>query len=307
MQCSGRRRDVRTVTLESMTGFARQYGRFADLAWRWEVRSVNNRGLDIRMRMPPGHESLEVAARALLGKVFARGSFQLSLTLEDSAGPSAYRLNGPLLEQILAMTEPVRLRIGAPPPRIETLLRLRGVLEPEGQEDSDETRTARDAAMLESLGSGLEALARARREEGSRLAGLLHGFLDTIQELSAQARDLAACQPEAIALRLRTQLDDLMQETRELSEERLAQEIALLASKADIREEIDRLDAHVAQARDLLKGGGAVGRRLDFLSQEFNREANTLCSKTQDLALTRLGLDLKAAIEQFREQVQNLQ
>lgn len=290
-----------------MTGFAREEGKHDAFAWRWEVRSVNNRGLDIRSRMPPGMEAFEIAVRDLVTRRFKRGSFNISLNLTSTPGLAGYRLNEPLLERVLELAEDIRRRTGAPPPTAEGLLRLRGVLEADETGEDDEARAARDRSMTESLGRALDQVEASRTEEGSRLRTVLTGLVDEIAALAAQARKLAATQPAAIRARIMAQLDELLNGAAALPEERLAQEIAVMIGKADVREEIDRLDAHVGQARDMIAGGGAIGRRLDFLSQEFNREANTLCSKSQDLELTRTGLALKAAIEQFREQVQNIE
>jgi uncharacterized protein (TIGR00255 family) len=295
------------VSIASMTGFAREDGEFEAVAWRWEVRSVNNRGLDMRVRMPPGMEAFELTARDLVSKRFKRGSINLSLNLVRTAGVTGVRLNEALLERVLAVAEDLRARTGAPPPTAEGLLRLRGVLEPEESEDSDDDRAAREGAIAESLGRALDQVAKARASEGAKLGSVFAQLITEISDLTEKARKLAAAQPDAIRARIKGQLDDLLASAQPLPEERLAQEIAVMIGKADVREEIDRLDAHVAQAQELIKGGGVVGRRLDFLSQEFNREANTLCSKAQDLELTRIGLALKAAIEQFREQVQNIE
>ncbi len=290
-----------------MTGFAREEGEHGEFAWRWEVRSVNNRGLDIRVRMAPGHESFEITVRDRLGKRFKRGSFNVSFNLTRTPGLTGYRLNEPLLERVLALAEAIRARTGGAPPAAEGLLRLRGVLEPEETADDDAERNARETAMAASLDRALVQVEAARAAEGARLETVLRGLVEEIAALAARARALAASQPEAIRARVTGQVAELLAGAAPLAEERLAQEIALMVGKADVREEIDRLDAHVAQALELIGAGGAVGRRLDFLSQEFNREANTLCSKSQDLELTRTGLALKAAIEQFREQVQNIE
>lgn len=290
-----------------MTGFAREEGAHEAFSWRWEVRSVNNRGLDIRTRLPSGMESLEPRVRDRVAKKFKRGSFNLNLNLTAEPDIAGYRLNESLLDHVLAIADQVRAKTNSPPPQIDGLLRLRGVLEAEEPADSDEARRAREEAMVKNLDAALDKIAAARRDEGQRLASVLGGFIDDIAALSKTARTLAAAQPAAISERLQSQITELLAGSPSLPEERLAQEIAVMVAKADVREEIDRLDAHVEQARELLDSGDAVGRRLDFLSQEFNREANTLCSKAQDLELTRAGLGLKAAIEQFREQVQNIQ
>jgi uncharacterized protein (TIGR00255 family) len=290
-----------------MTGFARAEGEFDSFAWRWEVRSVNNRGLDTRVRMPQGMESFEIVVRDLIAKRFKRGSFNVSLNLTRTPGLTGYRLNEPLLERVLELADVIRARTGAPPPTAEGLLRLRGVLEAEESDDGDEMRAAREKALIESLSQALVQVEKARAEEGLRLEVVLHALVDEIAVLAARSRRLAAAQPNSLRTRIAAQLKELVAGGTPLPEERLAQEIAVMVGKADVREEIDRLDSHVAQARDLIREGGPVGRRLDFLLQEFNREANTLCSKSQDLELTRTGLALKAAIEQLREQVQNIE
>lgn len=295
------------MSIQSMTGFAREEGAFDAYSWRWELRSVNNRGLDVRVRLPPGMESFEIRVRDCVGGRFTRGSFSISLNLTQTPGLVGYRLNEALLDRVIEIAESVRARTGGAPPTAEGLLRLRGVLEPEEPAGDDESRRALENAMAESLEAALEKVAQARAQEGARLAGVLEGFLGEIADLAAQARGLAAVQPEAIGARIRGQLEELLGNDAAVPEDRLAQEIALMVGKADVREEIDRLDAHVAQARDMMEADGAIGRRLDFLSQEFNREANTLCSKAQDLELTRTGLALKAVIERFREQVQNIE
>jgi len=295
------------MSIQSMTGFAREEGEFEAFSWRWELRSVNNRGLDVRVRLPSGMESFEIRVRDSVGKRFKRGSFNISLNLTEMPGLAGYRLNKGLLDRVIEIAEEVRARTGGPAPGADGLLRLRGVLEPEEPGSDDESRSSREQAMADSLDAALENVASARLDEGKRLATVLTGFLDEIEGLASRARELAAAQPDAIRARIKGQLEELLPGDKALPEDRLAQEMAMIVAKADVREEIDRLDAHGAQARELMAGGGVVGRRLEFLSQEFNREANTLCSKAQDLELTRTGLDLKAVIEQFREQVQNIE
>lgn len=290
-----------------MTGFAREEGAHEDFAWRWEVRSVNNRGLDVRVRMPPGMESFEITVRERVGKRFKRGSFNVSLNLTRTPGLTGYRLNEALLDHVLELAEKVRARTGSHPPSAEGLLRLKGVLEPEEMADDDAARAAREGAMAKSLDRALDQVGAARDAEGDKMEAVLDGIVKEIEAQAGKARSLAAAQPDAIRKRIGDQLSELLAGQPPLPDERIAQEVAVMVGKADVREEIDRLDAHVAQARELIAAGGACGRRLDFLSQEFNREANTLCSKAQDLELTRTGLALKAAIEQFREQVQNIE
>jgi uncharacterized protein (TIGR00255 family) len=289
-----------------MTGFARDRAQHGDSGWTWEVRSVNGRGLDVRCKLPPGYDGLDARVRAAAPKRFKRGNLSVSLRLDRGQQATHFQVNKPLLDELLAIGEGLAGAGRAEKPRLDALLAVRGVVEPledDGEADAD----AREAAMAKSLEAALDSLAEMRRTEGARLADVLAEHLDEIERLSKAAASCAAAQPDAIRERLKTQLAMLLEASPPLSEERLAQEVALLAGKADVREEIDRLNAHVVAARDLVAGGGAVGRRLDFLCQEFNREANTLCSKAQDVELTRIGLDLKAAIDQLREQVQNVE
>ncbi len=290
-----------------MTGFARSAGQMDDIGWQWEVKSVNGRGLDLRVRLAPGTEGLEVATRAALAEKFSRGSFSVNLSTVRSASAGRFLLNRDLLDQLVGVMADVKKRIpDAAAPQIDGLLRVKGVLEEVEPADSEEAKAAREKAMLKSLAEVLAAVAKARAEEGAKLAAVLEGHVAKIEALAKQAASIAGAQPAAIKARLVAKLKDLLGEAG-LSEERLIQEAALLAAKADVREELDRLTAHVSQARELLAAKEPVGRRLDFLSQEFNREANTLCSKAEDLELTRVGLELKATIEQFREQVQNVE
>jgi len=289
-----------------MTGFARSEGFHGGLAWTWEIRSVNARGLDVRLRLPPGYEELEVAVRAAASAAVTRGNLSINMAITQSAGPAEVVINQDVLDAVVAAADKLAQRFGTAP-RPDGLLAIRGVIDV-AEEDVDEaTRTDRIAAMRASLDETLARLVAARTEEGGRLLPTISGHLDDIARLTADAAALAGAQPEAIKARLQEQLDELLQNTAALSGERLEQEVALLAAKADVREELDRLNAHVHQATELLAGGGAVGRRLDFLCQEFNREANTLCSKSSDLSLTRIGLDLKASIDRLREQIQNIE
>lgn len=296
------------MAIASMTGFGRAEGHAEAFAWVWELRSVNGKGLDVRCRLPNGFESLEQPSREKVAAALKRGNVSLTLSVERSAGAATVRLNAAVLDQILALLPEIQHRLPqASPPSIERLLSLRGVLDLVEDEPDAGARAALDAILLDGLGQAVEALAAMRAQEGARLAEVLSGHLQRIAELCARAEALAATQPAAIAERLRRQLADLGDAVPAPSEDRLAQEVALLAAKADAREEIDRLKAHDKAAQGLLAGEGAVGRRLDFLCQEFNREANTLCSKSSDVALTAVGVELKAAIEQFREQIQNIE
>ncbi len=296
------------MPLASMTGYARSQGQFEDRAWTWEVRSVNGRGLEIRCRVPPGFEALDLAARKRISDRFSRGNISITLTVIRAGGGTAVRVNADVLERLLALAMDLQERLpAARPPSIDGLLGLRGVIEAAEDELSEAARAALDAALLAGLDEAAGALAAMRREEGARIEGVLAEHLTRIGELAATAGTVAAAQPQAVLARLQEQLSALLTAAPPLTEERLAQEAALLAARADPREEIDRLTAHVAAARSLTGSDAPAGRKLDFLCQELNREANTLCAKSADVELTRLGLDLKAAIEQFREQVQNIE
>ncbi len=295
------------MAIVSMTGFAESQGARENMRWRWEAKSVNGRGLDLRLRTPPGFESVEVAARPLAAERFKRGTIQATLTLDMGDNARGLRIDAVALAAAVKIAREISAETGLPPARVDGLLALKGVIV---QEDmlpaSAPERGARDAAILESLASAFDALAKARATEGNKLAHVLNNVLGEISDLVMTATKLAATQPAALRDRLTAQLNDLLSPGT-LSEDRLAQEVALLATRADVREELDRLAAHVHEARSLLTSGDAVGRKLDFLSQEFNREANTLCSKSADIQLTRTGLALKAAIDQFREQAQNVE
>jgi len=296
------------LAIASMTGFARAEGGDGDLRWTWEVKSVNGRNLDIRVRVPSGFEALEPAARAAVPEKLKRGNVAVGLVLTRGQQPARARINRELLEQVIVLAEEVRQRLKAEPPRPEGLLAVRGVVEPAEEEDlPEEQREARMAKIAADFAKALAALAQMRQEEGARLATIVGQQLNDIERFCAAAAASAAAQPAALQSRLKQQVEMLLGTAPGLPEERLAQELALLITKADVREELDRLGVHIAAARKLLKDGGAVGRKFDFLCQEFNREANTLCSKSADSELTAIGLDLKAAIDQLREQVQNIE
>ncbi len=290
-----------------MTGFARHEGGDGTLSWAWEIKSVNGKNLDLRCRVPSGYEALEVAARATAQAHCTRGNLQLSLTVNRGQVPVKLQVNREILDQLLGLMRELEGEVRAEPPRLDGLLAVRGVLESVEEEETKEQVDIRTAAMEEDLVLALEALVAMRRAEGQRLKVLADGHLAEIERLTAAAGETAAARPEALRARLQAQVEELLEAAPALPEERLAQEAAILAAKADVREELDRLNAHVAAAHDLLAEGKAVGRRLDFLCQELNREANTLCSKSQDVALTRIGLDLKAVVDQLREQIQNIE
>jgi uncharacterized protein (TIGR00255 family) len=293
------------MALSSMTGFARIEGALGDTHWVWEIKSVNGRGLEPRFRLPPGYDFLEHDLRKGLSANFARGSFNAFLSLKGAAVEGAFTVNRAALASALQLVEEIRLAIDCDKPRPEGILALRGVVEQESSLSDDDARAALAAALKKSFAEAAALLAAARQREGAALAALIEGQLATIESLTAAARASAEAAPDAIKARIASQLADLVGGA--VAEDRLAAEAALMAVKADIREELDRLDAHVAAGRALMNEGGAVGRKLDFLTQEFNREANTLCSKAQDMGLKRIGLDLKTTIDQMREQVQNVE
>jgi uncharacterized protein (TIGR00255 family) len=294
------------VGIASMTGFARADGDELGISWVWEIKSVNGKALDLRLRLAPGFDSLEPQLRALVAQRFRRGSCSATLTVTRTQ-PAVVRVNRETLAQLVALMNELAGEIEAAPPRIDGLLALRGVVETVEEDESDAVLEERRHSVLESWASALDALARARAEEGARLAVVLHSQLAEMAALVEAAAGCAAAQPAAIRDRLQTMLANIADLVPGMPEERVAQEMALVIARSDIREELERLRAHLEQTADLLRQDEAVGRRLDFLCQELNREANTLCSKSADIELTRAGLSLKAAVEQFREQVQNIE
>ncbi len=296
------------MTFASMTGFAESTGSHEGLRWRWEVKSVNSRSLDLRLRIPPGYDGLEPPVRRLAGERFLRGALQMSLSIETPEGAGALAVDPVALASAIKIARELAVETGLAPARIDGLLALKGVIvADDGMPALDPlARGSRDAALLESLGLAFDKLTRERAREGAKLAQLLKAQVEEIERLVGEAAGLAATQPETLKARLKAQIADMLEQGA-IAEDRLAQEVALLAVKADVREELDRLTAHVQDARALVAQGKGVGRKLDFLAQEFNREANTLCSKSADIALTRNGLALKAVIDQFREQAQNVE
>jgi uncharacterized protein (TIGR00255 family) len=293
------------MPISGMTGFGRAEGALGAWSWAVEARSVNGRNLEVRFRGPPGLDGLERAAREGAQGRFQRGQVTVGVQARRSEGAGAVRINLEQLERYLAAGAPFVADGRAAAPRIDGLLALRGVVEAEDAGLDPEAQAELEGAIGASIAAALDGLLAARRGEGAALLPVLSGQVDRIGALAGQAREVAAGQPAAIKARFEARLKELAGEAA--SEERIVQEAAAMAVKADVREELDRLGGHVDAARELLAADGAVGRRLDFLTQEFMREANTLCSKSQLSALTALGLDLKATIEQFREQVQNVE
>lgn len=296
------------MPLNSMTGFARVEGTLGAARWHWELRSVNGKGLDARLRLPQGMDTLEPRLRTELAKHLRRGNCQVTLTLDRTAETVPLRVNRQALRVVLEAIGELQREMEVMPPRPEGILALKGVLEnSEEAKEDEESRAEFDDALVASFADAVAALAAARAQEGTKLESVLRTHVDEIERLTREAASSPGAMPQAVQSRLSDQLKELLGTSPALSHERLAQEVALLATKADVREELDRLTAHVAQARELMDSTEPVGRRLDFLTQEFNREANTLCSKAADVSLTRIGLGLKAVIDQFREQIQNVE
>lgn len=290
--------------LSGMTGFARAGGQLSHWTFVWEIKSVNGKGLEVRFRTPPGYDALEQAARERAKRTFSRGNIQASLTLTRDPADAAVSIDTGRLEALIAASREYVKQGDVSPPTFDGLLAINGVLRFD-DEASEEEAEALHGAILVAYDAALASLHAARLEEGAALSGILSAVLDEIMALREQAAGLAATRPEMIREKFRARLQDFLE--GDLPEERLAQEAAILATKADIREELDRLTAHIDSARNLLAIGSPAGRKLDFLSQEFNREVNTLCSKSGDSELTRIGLALKATVDQFREQVQNVE
>ncbi|WP_033067595.1 YicC/YloC family endoribonuclease [Thalassospira australica] len=294
------------MTVSSMTGFARTDGAADGFGWTWELRSVNGKGLDVRARLHGGFDRLEAKVRDAVSKRFKRGNIGVTLNVLRSADTSAYTVNRELLSELVSLAEEFDASSSLSAGTIADLMNVRGVLEAVEAQEDEATRDARDAAVLASLNDAINQMAAHRAEEGTKLDAMLRGHIDNIEATVARAENCETARSDAIKQRLKRQVEELM-DAGKFEPERLHQEAALLATKADIREEIDRLKAHITAARDMLAKGGSIGRKLDFLCQEFNREANTLCSKANDIELTNCGMELKVIIDQLREQVQNVE
>lgn len=293
----------------SMTGFARFEGETLEASFVWELRSVNGKGLEVRIRLPQGLESIEADVRRTVSARLARGNVQVSLAMRRTEeGTGSFSINAAMLTEILRLSNQLVSEGHATPPSADGILGLKGVIELAENETLPELAAQRARDALNGLGPALDRLLQSRADEGALLRAILDERLNEIAALSARAEDDPARRPEAIRAKLARQVGELMgAAVAPLDEARLHQEAAILATKADIREELDRLAAHVSAARELLATGGAIGRRLDFLSQEFNRESNTLCSKSNATSLTAVGVELKVVVDQFREQVQNIE
>ena len=295
------------MALSSMTGFARGHGVVGSYAWAWELKSVNSKGLDLKLRLPTGWEAIEPAVRTRAAESLSRGSVFANLTVNREGAGTVARVNEPALNAVLAALKDLSSKVGGAPPSLDGILALKGVMEISEAQENEAERGAAEAAVVAGFGEALKSLSGMRRTEGRALGQILSARLAEIGALAARAEATPGRKPEAIKARLADQVAALLEASQRFDADRLHQEAIMLATKIDIREELDRLTAHVAQAGKLLAEGGPVGRKLDFLAQELNRESNTLCSKANDLELTNIGLELKAVVEQFREQVQNLE
>ncbi len=300
---------MRAAMIRSMTGFASAKGAHGPWSWAWELRGVNGKGLDLRLRVPDWLEGLEAALRAEMGRALSRGNVTLSLRVSRGEEAGTLVLNRAVLDTVLAAlaeTEAAALERGVQlaPSRGADLLAIRGVLEQGAGDEDVEALVAQIRAEFPDL---VAAFVQMREQEGAALAAILRDQLRIVESLTDQAAELAEARRDMMAETLRANLARVLTNAEGADPDRVAQELALIAVKSDVTEEIDRLRAHVEAARGLLNKGGPVGRKLDFLMQEFNREANTLCSKSQNTELTAVGLELKAVIDQMREQVQNIE
>jgi uncharacterized protein (TIGR00255 family) len=295
------------MALSSMTGFARGHGVCGSYGWAWEIKSVNGKGLDLRLRLPPGWDAIEVPVRTRAAEALARGSVQANLTIERSGALPVVRINASVLDAILATMKQIAPKIEASPPSLDGLLALKGVIEIGDSEEREDERRNAEAAVTAGFTEVIGALGEMRRHEGAALSQVLSARLREIAALAKRAEHAPGRRPDAIRARLAEQVAMLLAQSDRFDPDRLHQEAVMIATKADVREELDRLAAHIGQAQHLIGQGGPIGRRLDFLAQELNREANTLCAKANDVELANIGLELKAAVEQFREQVQNVE
>jgi uncharacterized protein (TIGR00255 family) len=295
------------MALSSMTGFARGHGVAGSYVWSWEIKSINAKGLDLRFRLGQGWDAIEMPARTLGSEKLSRGTVYANLTVERKGVTPAVRINEPVLAAVLSTLKSLSGKVAAAPPALDGILSLKGVIEITEEDEREEDHRAAEAAIIAGFEKALAELVAMRRAEGATLGRLLSTRLDEIAVLTARAERAPGRKPEAIKARLAEQVATLLSASERFDSDRLHQEAVLLAAKADIREELDRLASHVAQAKKLLADGGAIGRKLDFLAQELHRESNTLTAKANDVELTNIGLELKTVIEQFREQVQNLE
>ncbi|MDE2378997.1 YicC/YloC family endoribonuclease [Bradyrhizobium sp.] len=295
------------MALSSMTGFARSHGASGPYAFEWELKSVNAKGFDLRVRLPQGFDELEAYAKKRAGEVLARGTVYANLNVKRTNAAASVRINEDVLAAVLKVAGQIAGKVDAVAPSVDGLLAIKGVVEvAEPESDEAEDKAAREAAAL-AFDKALADLVEMRRREGVSLGQILAQRMDEIERLAKQAEAAPGRKPEAIRARIAEQIATLLDASDRFDQDRLTQEALLIATRADIREELDRIASHVAQARELIGKGGPIGRKLDFLAQEFHREVNTCCSKSNDIELTNTGLAMKNVVEQFREQVQNLE
>ncbi len=295
------------MALSSMTGFARSHGASGPYVFEWELKSVNAKGFDLRMRLPPGWDELEAFAKKRAGEVLSRGTVYANLNVKRASSASTIRINEEVLASIVKVAGVLAGKIDAVAPSIDGLLGIKGVIEVvEPESDGAEDKAAKAAAAA-AFDQALSDLVAMRQREGLTLGQVLSQRMDEIELLAKRAEAAPGRKPDAIKARLAEQIAALLESSDRFDPDRLSQEAIMIAAKADIREELDRIASHISQAREMIGKGGPVGRRLDFLAQEFNREVNTCCSKSNDLELTNTGLEMKNVVEQFREQVQNLE
>jgi uncharacterized protein (TIGR00255 family) len=295
------------MALSSMTGFARSHGASGPYVFEWELKSVNAKGFDLRLRLPPGWDELESFAKKRAGEVLSRGTVYASLNVKRANAASTIRINEDVLASIIKVAGVLAGKIDAVAPSIDGLLGIKGVIEVIEPETNEIEDKAAKAAAVAAFEQALADLVAMRQREGVTLGQILSQRMDEIERLAKRAEAAPGRKPEAIRARLAEQVAALLESSDRFDPDRLNQEAIMVAAKADIREELDRIASHISQAREMIGKGGPVGRRLDFLAQEFNREVNTCCSKSNDLELTNTGLEMKNVIEQFREQVQNLE
>jgi uncharacterized protein (TIGR00255 family) len=295
------------MALSSMTGFARGHGVAGAYAWSWEIKSVNAKGLDLRFRLPQGWDAVEVPARLRATEKLSRGTVYANLTVERKGVLPTVKVNEPVLDAVLATLKGLSGKVEAAPPSLDGILSLKGVIEITEEDEREDAHRGGETAIIAGFEQALAALVAMRRAEGAMLGRLLSAKLDEVAGLAARAEAAPGRKPEAIKARLADQVAILLSASERFDSDRLHQEAIMLAAKADIREELDRLASHVAQSKNLLAEGGSIGRKLDFLAQELHRESNTLTAKANDVELTNIGLELKSVVEQFREQVQNLE
>lgn len=295
------------MTLSSMTGFGRSNNSFENYSWVWELKSVNGKGLDLRTRIPQGFDTLDKHVKSVAKKVLFRGTLNILLQIKKDGVETVLNVNEDLLNKLIIIAKDAAIKHNLPMPSIDNLLTIRDVIEVNNDDTPDYTEKGRDKAVKLSFDEALKSLISSREEEGAATYCMLSLILDDINRLLSEAEVIGLKQPELLKEKYEKKLGSLFDNKQDIDQDRLAQEIVLLALKSDIKEETDRLNAHIVSARKLLLTNGPVGRKLEFLTQEFNREINTLCSKSSDIRLTNIGLSLKASIDQFREQVLNVE